>query len=203
MNTKSPKYLTLLTTIWVLLILAGFWWVMDYQTKPGTMAIPEENKVALDHSKDSWHLIAFLHPECTCSRATMEELDILQKKLGNTLSTHIFISTELPLEQTVESEIYRTAVKNKNWQVDVDVNAELATQMLAYTSGICYLYSPEEKLIFAGGITASRGHSGPAAGQEIIAKAVSGNKEAIQELQQYPVYGCGIHDKAHLVISKL
>ncbi len=130
-------------------------------------------------------------------------MEILQRKLGNRLKTRIFISTTESAEATRDSEIYRLATANKHWQVDLDEQAELATQMLAYTSGICYLYSPEEKLVFAGGITASRGHSGPAAGQEIIKAAINGDPDAMHKLQQYPVFGCGIHDKAHLVISKL
>ncbi len=195
--------LHVITLFWVGLVIAGFWMVINYQVKPGAMAIPEENVVSFDDPNSSWHLIAFLHPECTCSRATLEELNILQKRLGNLVSIRIFISSPFSLDETKESEIYRLATRSHDWSVDIDLEAVLATQMLAYTSGICYLYSPNEELIFAGGITASRGHSGPAAGQEIISAAVRGDQQAIGQLKQYPVYGCGIQDKSHLVISKI
>lgn len=44
-TVPNPWSLRILTTLWILLTGIGFWMVMEYQVRPGPMAIPEHNAV--------------------------------------------------------------------------------------------------------------------------------------------------------------
>jgi hypothetical protein len=62
----------------------------------------------------------------------------------------------------------------------------------AATSGETLLYSPAGKLLFRGGITASRGHSGDNYGRDAIVALV--NKPS-RRFSNTPVFGCSLLSK--------
>lgn len=171
--------------------------VLRYQMNPGAMGIPDsEVSQAINgptQDSNSWKLQVFLHPECTCSRASLEELTRLERDLGAHMEVAIYISTRLPREQTLQSTLYQKAMRNANWTVKLDLEAQIASAMEAYTSGACFLYDPNGQLAFAGGVTASRGHEGPSAGQVAIRNAILSSSTP-STLAQTPVYGCEILD---------
>jgi len=59
------------------------------------------------------------------------------------------------------------------------------------TSGHVVLYDADGKLVFNGGITSSRGHSGDNAGRAAITKLVHHESAAVPEA---PVFGCSLLD---------
>jgi hypothetical protein len=64
----------------------------------------------------------------------------------------------------------------------------------ATTSGQTLLYSPEGRLLFAGGITESRGHGGDNAGRSAVTAIVLGAAPAPDAPAHTPVYGCSLSD---------
>lgn len=187
----------IMLSIWMLLVTFGFTLVLRYQMKPGPLGIPDSQVSGRINPSTpdsrSWKLTVFLHPECTCSRASLEELGRLQRELGAQMEISIYVSTQLSHEQTLQSTLYQKAIRNTNWTVTLDPEARIASAMKAYTSGACFLFHPDGQLVFAGGVTASRGHEGPAAGQQTIRNAVL-SSNTTTPLAQSPVYGCGILD---------
>jgi hypothetical protein len=65
----------------------------------------------------------------------------------------------------------------------------------AATSGQTFLYAVDGRLLFAGGITESRGHSGDNAGRSAILSLVRGPSDRPRsEPIRTPVYGCALLD---------
>jgi hypothetical protein len=63
----------------------------------------------------------------------------------------------------------------------------------ALSSGQALLYGADGRLLFAGGITESRGHQGDNAGESAIAALVLGAGRSGQS-SSTPVYGCPLFD---------
>jgi hypothetical protein len=59
----------------------------------------------------------------------------------------------------------------------------------AWTSGETMLYDASGRLVFAGGITGSRGHGGDNAGEDAVVAALLGGSGGASEA---PVYGCAL-----------
>jgi hypothetical protein len=66
-----------------------------------------------------------------------------------------------------------------------------ATRFGAATSGHVVLYGALGRLLFSGGITASRGHSGDNAGRDAIVSAISTGEPGQGAA---PVFGCSLLD---------
>jgi hypothetical protein len=63
------------------------------------------------------------------------------------------------------------------------------TRFCAGTSGETLLYDAAGRLMFHGGLTASRGHEGDNAGLSAVEKIVAGQ---LKTLQRTPVFGCAL-----------
>jgi hypothetical protein len=66
---------------------------------------------------------------------------------------------------------------------------ETARAFGAKTSGFTALYAPDGRLLFHGGITASRGHEGDSAGAAAIVDFVVLGTASVRNTA---VYGCGL-----------
>ena len=74
-----------------------------------------------------------------------------------------------------------------------DINAQTAQTFGVYTSGQTLLYGSDGRLLFKGGITASRGHSGDNAGRTVITALLDGEVIAKNQLPVVtPVFGCSL-----------
>jgi hypothetical protein len=72
----------------------------------------------------------------------------------------------------------------------LDAEGRESTAFGAATSGSTFLYGSDGRLLFAGGITASRGQQGPSFGQErVFALATGGHADRVDS----PVFGCSLH----------
>jgi len=73
-----------------------------------------------------------------------------------------------------------------------DAGGSVARQAGAFTSGQTLLYSAGGRLVFNGGITHSRGHSGDNKGREAIVSFLEG-----RTLDQHiaPVFGCSLREQ--------
>src|ERR1700722_5435428 len=69
-----------LCALWLLAVGAGFVVILNYQSVSGRVGItpqqwPSGAQIELDHNRDT--LIMFAHPQCPCTRASLEELNRL------------------------------------------------------------------------------------------------------------------------------
>ena len=105
-------------------------------------------------------LLVFIHPQCSCTHATLTQLD------------QVLHSVQVPVQ--VELAIYQLPLKSKSSQTFdpaqflhqpfrsiPDTGGSLAKRFGAATSGEILLYAANGRLLFQGGITPSRSDTTP------------------------------------------
>lgn len=155
-------------------------------------------------------LVLFLHPECPCSRATVDELGVLLTRQPGKLSVQVVFFT--PEEKTAEwadSSLRHRVESLPGVRTVADKNGHEAALFGALTSGETLVYSPAGVLIFHGGLTAARGHAGDNAGLSAVealaergsgsgftgtglALSPAGNPETSPSPFTTPVFGCSL-----------
>lgn len=185
--------LTFLLLTWLLIVGGGSIWMISYSQTPGKPAaapqqLPKDLPITLQPGRPT--LLMFVHPHCPCSRASLGELERLLARCQPIPDTHLifFKAAELP-EEWSESAIVEDAKSMVGVTIHSDEDGPLASRFHAETSGQVLLYDEAAELVFAGGITASRGHEGDNAGSDAIAAWVNGARAGRLKT---PVFGCGL-----------
>src|SRR5205085_3040212 len=120
-------------------------------------------------------LVMFVHPQCPCSSASLGELAILVAHAGGQLDAQVFFYAPAHEASTwVKSDLWRTANMIPGVRVFEDHDASIAKAFGSFTSGQTLLYGANGSLLFKGGITAYRGHSGDNAGRNAIVALLRG-----------------------------
>ena len=202
-KSSMTKGNVLLLSLWVAFLIAGFGALEIYSNTPGEPGLAIRQWPATSQLKphsDLPSLLVFLHPKCSCSRATLGELERLYPTLiGKANITFIFYK---PLDQSDDW------VKNSYWDMTqvydgaerwIDAGGIEAERFGVRTSGQVALYDPTGHLVFRGGITPARGHMGDSTGREAILAYFHG--EDLTDKQQTPVFGCAIR-KSEIADSK-
>lgn len=186
--------------IWLAVCLAGAYAAMNYDFKPGSLAAPLASWPAdlsnLDlaarlERPQKLTVVAFLHPRCACSRATV-------KQLVKTLQAHpvpeIIVSVYTPLDAVdkaawEQSDSVKMVIeKLPAAQVIADRGGVLASRFGAFTSGTLLVYDSKGDEIFRGGITDRRGGEEDNPGLRQFAQAIS--EEVRVQTETSPVFGC-------------
>jgi hypothetical protein len=94
------------------------------------------------------------------------------------------------------TDLWRSASDIPGVQVIVDEDGRMARDLGAATSGQALLYGAEGQLLFSGGLTDSRGHSGESVGGRAVLSFLSNPRAA---LVTTPVYGCSLLGPARTV----
>lgn len=135
-------------------------------------------------------LQVFLHPKCPCSSATVEELARLTGRCGDRLAIEaIVFQPETKADDWADTAIVQSVTAIPGVTVRPDPGAVLMHQSGVKTSGQALLYGADGRLLFNGGLTASRGHAGDNAGVDAIIDQIFAGTSATK---QTPVFGCGI-----------
>jgi hypothetical protein len=183
--------------LWAGSAVAGTAWLARYKQTPGAAAEgpvrwPSESKVPLHPQLPT--LLMVMHPKCSCSRASVGELSRLMTRLQGRIVAHVLVVKPEGVpdgwERTGSAE---TAAGIPGVDLVVDVAGAEALRFGALTSGQTYLYAPSGALLFSGGITASRGHSGDNAGSLRIVDLVTASGP-LPGPSSTPVFGCDVHD---------
>jgi hypothetical protein len=185
-----------------LLILAGVLWagtvcamyraLRRFESTPGKAAIahdpwPEESKVF--RPAGAWTLVTLIHPHCSCSAATVEELRAILEKAPPSVRSYVLVykPSEFPAGWE-NTEVVLAARHLPRTKVVLDPDAREAKLFGGFTSGQTFLYDGDGRLRFSGGVTALRGHAG-------VNRAVA---EVVRIAQSHvgtsthPVFGCAI-----------
>ena len=193
--------------------MAAFW---SYEATPGEKAhvaasAPATSSVILTPGRKS--LLVFIHPKCACTKATLSEL----RTIWNGLTPEITPACTFILRQPAqtgnawrETDIERACREFIGTQIIDDYAGAEAQRFGVTTSGTCLLYDQEGQLLFAGGITASRGHIGPAASQEVLREQLAsssgapivGNAQTHSDDDRCPVFGCPLFSPDDKGIAK-
>jgi|SRR5665213_198185 len=181
---------------WLMAVGTGFALILKYQNVGGSVGVPPEHwpvgtQITLDSQRDT--LVMFAHPQCPCTRASMEELNRLLARCRGQAAAHVFFfKPEIFSNDWTRTDLWRSASSIPGVTVHEDSDGKQARLFGAETSGYVLLYDTHGQLLFKGGITGSRGHAGDNAGENAIVSLLAGEKAS---LKQTPVYGCSLLGK--------
>jgi hypothetical protein len=147
---------------------------------------------ALEHSHVSPTILVFAHPFCSCTRATLEELDTVigSRRFPNQPLVEVLFARVDPGWKPGDS--WRRALRIANATATWDEEGNEARIFGAGTSGFVLLYDARGLLLFEGGITGLRGHAGDNYGAERLAAALDSGRPSPGSPSR--VFGCALFD---------
>jgi len=132
------------------------------------------------------------HPHCPCTRASVGELaSIMAHSQGRLTAYVLFLKPDGFADDWERTDLWQSASRIPGVKVMLDNNGVEGRLFHAETSGQTVLYDSQGRLLFSGGITASRGHSGDNAGLSAIVSLV--NAEVPDRTETF-VFGCPLFD---------
>jgi hypothetical protein len=183
----------LLVPLWAGVVVAGFVVLGGYEATPGLAGGP-----ALDwpptsrilRALDQPSLLVFAHPQCPCTRTTLDELAVIMTRCKGRVRAYVLFyapSGEPPAWAHTAS--WEDAERIPGVEVLADPDGAESVQFGAETSGHVLLFSSDGRLQFTGGITGARGHAGDNPGRAAVITLVTGG---VSETRRTPVFGCPI-----------
>src|SRR5438105_139421 len=193
LRTKSWVLIFVVGTLWLGGAVFGLVGMLNYQTTPGTAAAPPSRWPAESHIQRAVGqatLVLTVHPHCPCTRSTIGELALLMTHCQGRVSAHVlFFKPPSMTDDWVKTDLWANASRIPGVTVTRDDNGEEAKRFHAATSGQTILYDADGKLVFSGGITGGRGHSGENAGRSAIVALLADGRSQRRETF---VYGCSL-----------
>jgi hypothetical protein len=144
-------------------------------------------------ASDKPTLLMFAHPKCSCSMASIEELDDLMVRCGDRVHARVILFQ--PIDQPADwsnTRLYYRAQSIRGVQIEHDLNGALAQRFGAHTSGQVFLYDPQGQLLYSGGITGSRGHVGDNAGLDAVMDLLLHPDRPHATPIKFAVFGCSL-----------
>jgi hypothetical protein len=183
----------LIVGVWVAVLATGFTALARYDNTPGEMSAQAPNTwpqlSRLNHKPGLPTLIVMLHPRCSCSRATLENLARTMSRLKGQVHVDLVFVWPRGSEGWGEGDLFKIAKEIPDAEPFQDTSGREHKLFGALISGETFLYSREGSLVFHGGITDSRSHEGGNAGLDAVADFV---KQGTAERSQTPVFGCAL-----------
>jgi hypothetical protein len=180
---------------WLLVIGFGLGTLWNYENTPGiALASPPQwpAESRIQRAPDHATLVMLAHPHCPCTRATIGELaSIMAHSQGRLTACVVFLKPSGFSDEWEKTDLWQSAASIPGVNVIVDNDGAEADRFNAATSGQTLLYSADGRLLFSGGITASRGHSGDNAGRSAI---ISFANAGVADRSETAVFGCPLFD---------
>lgn len=206
-----PDFRTLIPRLraWHIAVAAGVWIgavaygqrvLLNYDfaaAPPANAPVQWPVQSALPRAAGLPTIVMVAHPHCPCTRATIEELAIIMARLHNRATADVvFVHPRGFSEAWEKTDLWQSAARIPGVSVYSDFDAVEAAHFGALASGQTFLFAPDGKLLFSGGIVPFRGHAGDSPGRAAIVSLVSTGSA---KLQQTSVYGCSLHDPERAV----
>jgi hypothetical protein len=179
--------------MWTGTTIVGGRALLKYESAPGNIGSVSNSwpaNSAIQRADDRPTLVMMAHPQCPCTRASMAELAQVMARVQGKVRAYVLFYT--PRESGADwqnSDLRRTALQIPGVTVLSDVDGAEAERFGAETSGHTFLFDPSGRLLFNGGITASRGHSGDNVGENSITLLI--NRQAAKQSRTL-VFGCSL-----------
>jgi len=179
--------------VWALAVVGGMGMLLRYETASGTAGDPPSVWPAtsrIQRIAGLQTIVVMGHPKCPCTRATIGELALIMTRLHNQVhGVVVFVRPRRTPDGWDDTDLRRSAAAIPGVTVMTDLDEAEADLFNAQVSGQTMLYDTSGKLLFSGGITAARGHSGDNAGRSSIISFVT---EGAAQQNRTPVYGCAL-----------
>ena len=163
-----------------------------YENAPGRIgAVPQTWPDAqIERAADRPTLVMLAHPHCPCTAASIGELAQIMARLQERIAAYVlFVRPKEAGRDWDDTGLRRSAEAIPGVKVFLDLDGAEAQRFGAETSGHTFLFGADGRLLFSGGITASRGHAGDNAGERAIVAVV--NHQAPARTQTL-VFGCSL-----------
>ncbi len=189
---RSP----IVVIVWCAFVAAITLTTWGYDVTPGPdVAVPEvwpsETAIAAPRIGTGSRLMCFLHPKCGCSAVTVNCLKQLLTEHDSKNRPEVLFVCYSPSSHSgwTDEAMLKSCRDVPGASVFLDTDGADARRFGIRTSGHVLLYSSEGRLLFGGGLTASRGHAGPSAGQDALRECL---RTSVATDRRYPVFGCSI-----------
>jgi hypothetical protein len=191
---KSGNRLWLVVGLmWILVIVGGMRVLLRYETVSGSAGDPPgvwPVTSRIQRIPGLPTIVVMGHPRCPCTRATIGELALIMTRLNNKVhGVVVFVRPQGTPDGWDDTDVRRSAAAIPSVTVMTDLDETEADLFNAQVSGQTMLYDTTGKLLFRGGITAARGHSGDNAGRSTIISFVT---DGAAQPNRTPVYGCAL-----------
>jgi hypothetical protein len=187
MKTRQQIMAAFVCAIWLFGIIHFSVEMMAFDSTPGARAAAPAQwpaKSALLPAAGRTVLLMFVHPECNCSNASLEQLALLENMLDGQLRAYVVLW---------HGRGMAASGKRREWlrvaPVIDDLDGREAKLFGAKTSGQTMIYNEQGRLIFSGGLTVLRGEGG---GEKILQGVVRAIKESGHSAVERPAFGCSI-----------
>jgi hypothetical protein len=180
---------------WAVMTGAGIALLWKYENAPGPAATvpstwPFDSRIR--PATDRATLVMLTHPHCPCTRASIGELARLMAQAQGRVTAYVlFLKPAGTADDWEKTELWQSAASIPGVSVVVDDDGAEARRFHAVTSGQTALYDVGGRLLFSGGITASRGHSGDNAGRSAIVSLLNAGDadRTVTSVFGCPLYG--------------
>jgi len=172
---------------------------MSYESTPGKVGVvsnswPKESTLHL--AVDRPTLVMAVHPQCPCTQASVAELAEVVAQTQNKARVIVLFYAPQSVGGAngdwMNTSLHRAVAQIPGVNVVPDVDGIEARRFGAETSGHTFLFDSKGGLLFNGGITASRGHSGENVGENNIVSLI--NNQATNQTRTL-VFGCSLHER--------
>jgi hypothetical protein len=164
----------------------------QFESTPGRAAVAAKSWPAasgLVRNTAAPTLVMLVHPHCSCSRASLQELQAIVEKAPRSMRTYVVLYRPHDAKPGWEkTDIYTAAVRLRGAQVVIDEDGREAKRFGTFTSGQTFLYDGDGHLRFEGGVTSLRGHAGLNRGRADVIHLAN----ALDGTGSHPVFGCSI-----------
>jgi hypothetical protein len=178
--------------IWVGTVAAAFRAIRQFESTPGRGAAGPKNwpaESSLVRNEGAPTLVMLMHPQCSCTRASLSELQAVIEKSPRSMRTYVVVYRPHDAKPGWErTDTYAAAQRLRGTRVVVDADGREAKRFGTFTSGQTFLYDAAGHLRFEGGITLLRGHAGLNSGRADIIRIANGEAGK----GAHPVFGCSI-----------
>ncbi len=195
-NQRQGVYIgAVVASLWLVAVLGGMSLLNRKANTPGHPANPPlqwpaESNLPRDDKNPT--LLLFAHPRCPCTRATLGELEVLLARFPDRVNAHlVFIKPHNTSAQWLDTPLWRDAATVPGLSVHSDEGAVESHLFRSVTSGQVIAYDQDGLLVFHGGITAARGHSGDNSGRTTLEQILAGE---LKGGSNHTVFGCPLFD---------
>ena len=179
-----------LVSAWLLVLAAGQFWFLKYQSDPGPLASAAGWPAGstLRPSAGRFALLFFAHPRCPCTRAGLADLSwALARSQGKVDAFAVFVLPEGAPAGWERTPLWDIAGSIPGVRPVSDLGGEEATRFRVATSGQTLLFDPHGTLVFSGGITGGRGHSGDNPARRALVECFA---DRMPDRREFSVFGC-------------
>lgn len=176
--------------MWTVAVVMGQTAMSRYATTAGKPAAADGKVLPeLLYGANRPAVVLFVHPNCPCSRASMQELAAALDGRESRATVIVVFQSYAGRIDPAGTALWEQAAQIPGVVRIIDQDGATARRFGARTSGQVLAYGSNGRLLFSGGITPARGESGACVGSAAISEVISGGD---RKHPVTPVYGCAL-----------